>query len=288
MKFCPECGVSNIDSAKFCTECGKALGDVVADAGISSPRVDSPPIDSPRVDYADIVVPSTVASSPELDERSFAEKIGSERLRQFSKQRQADILFVLDCTGSMGGEIDAIRDAITNFADTISSDGVRVRVGLIEFRDRLYGEEHRALLFAGEPFTQDAVAFRQQVALLKAGGGGDEPESSLDALLFASRQPFAADASKVLVLVTDAPPHIPDKEVQSIEEVQAAFKGAAIDQLYLVIRTQDAASQVYLKLLSGRKGLAFDLGKGDDFRKRSEDFKRTLMALGKTISQATR
>jgi hypothetical protein len=34
--------------------------------------------------------------------------------------------------------------------------------------------------------------------------------------------------------------------------------------------------------------MAFDLGKGDDFRSRAENFKRTLMSLGKTISTATR
>jgi Mg-chelatase subunit ChlD len=188
----------------------------------------------------------------------------------------------------MGGEINAIRDAITGFADTMRADGVRVRVGLIEFRDRLCGEEHRPLLFANQPFTQDPDAFRQAVSTLKAGGGGDEPESSLDALLLASRQTFAPDANKVIVLVTDAPPHIPDKEAQSIEEVAAALKAVPIDQLYLVIRTQDANSQIYLKLLAGRKGLAFELGKGEDFRKRAEDFQKTLMALGKTISAATR
>ncbi len=50
---------------------------------------------------------------------------------------EIDILFVLDCTGSMQGEINAVRDAITDFADTIASHAVRTRVGLIEFRDRV-------------------------------------------------------------------------------------------------------------------------------------------------------
>jgi Mg-chelatase subunit ChlD len=279
MKFCPECGASNIDSAKFCNDCGKAMG---ADVTVA-------PNQQAGEAVTRMKAPETAATAAPLqDGRTFAEKLGSERLQQFAGQRKADVLFVLDCTGSMGGEIDAIRDAITDFADTISSDGVRVRVGLLEFRDRLHGEEHRMLLFGDEPFTTDAAAFRQQVALLKAGGGGDIPESSLDALLLATRQPFATDANKVLVLVTDAPPHIPDKEAQTIEDVVEALKRVSIDQLYLVIRTQDPQSQIYLRLLAGRKGLAFDLGKGDDFRARTEDFKKTLMALGKTISSATR
>lgn len=102
------------------------------------------------------------------------------------------------------------------------------------------------------------------------------------------RQPFAEQSSKIIVLVTDAPPHIPDVETQSIDQVVEAIRHAQLQQLYLVIRTQDSKSQIYLKLLEGVRGLAFELGKGDDFRQRAEDFKRTLMALGKTISQATR
>ena len=202
--------------------------------------------------------------------------------------RKVDVMFVLDCTGSMQGEIDAIRDAILSFADTIASDGVRARVGLIEFRDRLIGEEHRVLTFAGQPFTNDPVAFRSQVQPLRATGGGDEPESSLDALMLAVRQPFGADVNKVIVLVTDAPPHIPDRDTKNIDDVIAAVRAAAINQLHLVIRTTSSSSQVYLRLLEGTRGQAFEIGKGEDFRARAEHFKKTLMALGKTISMGTR
>ena len=50
------------------------------------------------------------------------------RAQQIQSGRRADILFVLDCTGSMQGEINAIKDAITGFADSIKQEGVRARV----------------------------------------------------------------------------------------------------------------------------------------------------------------
>ncbi|MCL2927874.1 MAG: VWA domain-containing protein [Trichodesmium sp. MAG_R01] len=174
------------------------------------------------------------------------------------------------------------------FADTIEKDGVRVRVGLIEFRDRLINEEHQLLKFDRKVFTNNPILFRQKVAKIKAYGGGDAPESSLDAVMLALAQPFDLESNKAIVLVTDAPPHIPDKKTKNIEEVVTAIQTTGIEQFYLVIATQDAESQVYLKLLSGVKGMAFDLGKGDDFCSRAENFKRTLMSLGKTISTATR
>lgn len=267
MKTCSNCGASNSDALKFCGECGAAL-----DAAKLASTVES------RM---------PTSTSVGVDAASLAHSIVTNK-GALEGKRKADVMFVLDCTGSMQGEIDAVRDAIAGFADSITSDGVRVRVGLIEFRDRLIGEEHRALKFDGQPFTRDPAAFRREVSALRATGGGDEPESSLDAVMLALRQPFAPDGNKVIVLVTDAPPHVPDKETKSIEEVTAAIKSAGVQQFYLVIRAKESSSQVYLKLLEGTRGMAFDLGIGDDFRRRAEDFKRTLMALGKTISSATR
>lgn len=262
MKICSNCGASNPDSARFCNECAQALATTGLTANAKKPAG------------------STLGANDLA--RTIVMK-GSA----LQGRRKADIMFVLDCTGSMQGEIDAIRDSIAAFADTIESDGVRVRVGLVEFRDRLNGEEAKVLNFEGEPFTSKPALFRAQLSGLLATGGGDAPESSLDAVMLALRQPFAADSSKVIVLITDAPPHIPDKETKNIDEVIQAIHVTEIEQLYIVMRTQDSESQVYLKLLEGTKGLVFDLGKGDDFRSRTEHFKRTLMALGKTISAAT-
>ena len=263
MKGCSHCGSSNADSAKFCNECGKELAPVASAYTAETP----------------VAALAAVGIDFQKLERT---------MQVLEGKRQADVMFVLDCTGSMGGEIDAIRDAIAAFADTIKSDGVRVRVGMVAFRDRLINQDHGVLKFSGQRFTNDAAAFRERISTLRAAGGGDEPESSLDAVMLALRQPFAPDANKVIVLVTDAPPHIPDKETQSIEEVVQKIRTVGVQQFYLVMRTQDPRCQVYLKLLEGTRGMAFELGKGNDFRNRAEHFQRTLMSLGKTISTATR
>jgi len=294
MKICHSCGASNTDAAKFCVECGVALKSIGKQPekkiefkedrseSIVPPTV-IPPTEIPPQSANKKILEDTVA----INHQSTIETVG-RRLQKLQAKRQADIMFVLDCTESMAGEIGAIKDTIVDFAKSIESQGVRARVGLVEFRDRLCNEEQRVLTFKGEVFTSDPTAFRREVAKLKAIGGGDWPESSLDGLMLALRQPFNPTGSKVIVLVTDAPPHIPDKETNSIDQVIEAIRQRQIDGIYLVMRTQDPESQVYLKLLEATRGLAFELGTGDDFRKRSQDFKGTLMALGKTISQATR
>lgn len=265
MKICNNCGTANADGATFCVECAYAL------------NIPSAPSVPPAIGKKSVINAATLAAT-----------LGGQQ-NLLGLKRSADIMFVLDCTGSMEGEIEAIKSSIIDFANTIESDGVRVRVGLIEFRDRLNGEEARVLRFEGSnPFTAKPALFRQTLQPVHATGGGDAPESSLDAVMLALRQPFTPESNKVIVLITDAPPHIPDKEVRSIDQVASAIRKIGISQFYLVIRTDDAASQIYLKLLEASRGLAFDLGKGNDFRRRAEHFKRTLMSLGKTISEGTR
>lgn len=276
MKQCANCAASNADLARFCNECGAQLNPF--DTGGLADRPGAPH-DPTRRSNRDPTVRSSDGQTP-IDQRK------RESSKPFKELRKADVLFILDCTASMRGELDAIRDTIIEFVNSVCADGMHTRVGLVEFRDRLNGEEHQALLFDGHPFTANAAAFQAEVSKLKATGGGDEPESSLDAILLALKQPFDAEATKILVLVTDAPPHIPDKDAVSVEEVSDAIKKAGVKQFHMIIRTQHAKSQVYLQLLEGTRGLAFELGRGNDFRSRAQDFKQILMNLGKTISRS--
>ena len=285
MKICANCAASNINSSEFCSECGLALNKVTVRGNATT----NPPRRERRIKLRPRTRPSGERSQarPDLNSRLLADTLVMSAAQWPTKRRRADIMFILDCTESMAGELDAIRDTMISFVEMLQHDGLGIRVGLIEFRDRLVDEEHRALQFDGKPFTSDPVAFRHEALALQAVGGGDAPESSLDAVLLALRQPFAPRAQKILVLVTDAPPHVPDREARSVEQVVAAVRAAMISQFYLVIPVQEAQNQVYLHLCSGTRGIAFDLGKGTDFRQRAEDFKRTLLSLGKTISAST-
>lgn len=219
-------------------------------------------------------------SREEIDKRL------AEILEEHKKRRKADILFCLDCTGSMKGEMEAVKDTVAELSETMGKDGMHVRLGLIEFRDRLFGEEHKVHNFGGQVFTNDPAAFRCKVSGLKAGGGHDEPESSLDAIMLACSQPFDTGSTKVIVLITDAPPHIPDKEAKSIEEVIERIKETGIDHFYCAIRAEDPQSNIYRECIV-KYGMVFNLGRGDDFKARRESFKRILKSLGMTITRGS-
>ncbi|MGE5351204.1 MAG: VWA domain-containing protein [Acidobacteriota bacterium] len=114
---------------------------------------------------------------------------------------QADIVFVLDVTGSMGGEIGAVKNNIIEFADSLSARSVDYQLGLVTFLDAVENKF---------PFTKDVQAFQQTIGQQFAHGGGDMPENSLQALLDASAFNFRPNSKRIIVWITDASFHEKD------------------------------------------------------------------------------
>ena len=56
-------------------------------------------------------------------------------------------------------------------------------------------------------FTDDDRVVREHLSQLRAMGGGDGPEAQAAAMGKALSMPWREDAMKVVVLITDAPPH---------------------------------------------------------------------------------
>jgi Mg-chelatase subunit ChlD len=110
----------------------------------------------------------------------------------------ADIVFVLDVTGSMGDEIDKVKDNIIEFADSLSARGIDYRVGMVTFLD---------IIENIYPFTTDIQAFQKNTASQFAHGGDDTPENSLAALLAASQFAFRPQAKRIFIWITDANYH---------------------------------------------------------------------------------
>jgi hypothetical protein len=49
----------------------------------------------------------------------------------------ADIVYVIDTTGSMGDEIDRVKAAVADFAEALEDHGINARLGGVEYRDSL-------------------------------------------------------------------------------------------------------------------------------------------------------
>ena len=133
-----------------------------------------------------------------------------------------DIVFLLDCSGSMSDCLRAVTDSIGAFVDTLASPdangGVHIkdwRIRVVGYRDRDYDGSH---WLVDHQFSSDVVQVRGHLASLEAKGGGDEPESLLDAMYAVSQWPsvergIAAgtdawrhrhDARRIVIIFTDA------------------------------------------------------------------------------------
>jgi Mg-chelatase subunit ChlD len=133
-----------------------------------------------------------------ISENGFVQKIDRYNVKAAGKVDPIDIVFVFDQTGSMQDEINSVRDNCLNFADILKSSNMDYRLGLVTFSDRVeknYG------------FVADVEDFKKRISVIRADGGGDEPENDLEALNAALKFDFRKDAKIVFILITDASYH---------------------------------------------------------------------------------
>jgi outer membrane protein OmpA-like peptidoglycan-associated protein len=109
-----------------------------------------------------------------------------------------DFVFVVDKTGSMQQSINAVRNNIVQFTKNLVQRGIDYRLGLVSFSDEIE-KIHQP--------TTNVYDFLDWISNVKAYGGGDEKENALEALAITSKMTFRKEATKVIVLITDAPYH---------------------------------------------------------------------------------
>jgi hypothetical protein len=172
----------------------------------------------------------------------------------------ADIVFLIDITGSMAPCIDALRKNIEVFVDSLSRGDANNAAPVKDWRGKVVGYrdfEHAQAdglpWMVDHPFVRDAAALKAQLGSLHATGGGDEPESLLDALYKlasmeampkgsqsedAGKWRYRSDAARVVVVFTDAS----FKETMSLPEA----KGGSLQDVANVVM----ANRIILSLFA--------------------------------------
>ncbi|UCZ53528.1 VWA domain-containing protein [Bacillus shivajii] len=163
----------------------------------------------------------------------------------------ADIVFVIDTTGSMGGAISNVRNNVIEFAEKLNLENVDARLGLIDYKDITYD---------GPDSTQnlgwflDPEDFQDKVAAMTATGGGPIPESAVDALEEGRRMGFRENASRHMILITDAnyneETRFPD--VNSMEDV---IENLVEDDITTSVITTSTWKDLYAPLYTSTGGV---------------------------------
>ena len=97
--------------------------------------------------------------------------------------RKADIVFCIDATGSMDPCFSGIKTNLDEFLSGLDSHGaVDWRFKLLAYRDK--HDANCGIPWQEFEFTNSATVFLSQLNSIRPNGGGDLPESTLDALFF--------------------------------------------------------------------------------------------------------
>ncbi len=180
----------------------------------------------------------------------------SETVLVAEDQRPVDLVFVLDVSVSMSGELEGVRNSLTEFLGQLEARKIKGRFALVTFD----GDARLT-----HPLTADVRKIVEVMRPLFVNGGRPSGDSSLSGLAVAAGLPFDRDARKVVILVTDETTDIPDDEIFSTDEVVEKLKAARVDEVDVV--TLESLTDDYAFLSSAAHGKFFTM---DRYGRQSE------------------
>ena len=132
-----------------------------------------------------------------------------EKVPEGTESNKVDIVFVIDATGSMSGEINNVKSNIASFAENlIESGGLDIRFCIIDYRDiTISGEDTNVHTVSGSHWLTDTDDVVSELESIDATGGGDGPETVMDPLGYVadnSLMSWRSDAYRFAFVLTDA------------------------------------------------------------------------------------
>jgi len=160
-----------------------------------------------RLSSASPEVPvSTDASTAEQTQATTRQTQTAVGDTQEKLEKTLDLVFTMDCTGSMGSYIHAAKTNIETIIKRLSDqESADLRFGLVAYRD--HPPQDSTFITKAFPFTTSLRTMQKNLSSLSASGGGDGPEAVATALKSTLDMKWREEATKVCILIADAPPH---------------------------------------------------------------------------------
>ena len=172
-----------------------------------------------------------------------------------SVMAQADVVFIIDTTGSMGDEIDNVIRNIGDFVNTLKEKGVSAGLALIDYQDiNADGYDSTRVHKNGSSnWFYDMDSYLVALSNLGLGWGGDEPECAVDALETARLLDMRASAGKIFVLVTDAGYKVDNRySIPSMATEIELLKNAGVN---CCVVSPSELQDTYHELYAGTEGI---------------------------------
>ncbi len=174
-----------------------------------------------------------------------------------------DVVFIMDTTGSMGEEIQRLKNTIEIINLNLAGDSqTKVQFGMVLYRDK-----KEAYITKVIPLTSDLEKFKKELNKVDAAGGGDYPEDLQSALKDSMKEiQWRQNAIRLTFIITDAPPHLDYKQdytyISAIKEAsERGIKifsigtgGLDINGEYVLRQISQFTNAKYIFLTYGEKG----------------------------------
>ncbi|CAE7572786.1 vwkA [Symbiodinium natans] len=150
------------------------------------------------------------------------------------RYQDVDLLFMVDCTGSMQPYIDQVKGTIHHMVRRLKSayPKLKLRVGFLGYRDVRDARQFEVL-----DFTDDVEAFARRVANVFARGGADDAEDVAGALRKAVGFGWRRHV-RVLFHIADMPCHGREYHGDQVTDNHPSGVGISIPQQLLRLRSQ--------------------------------------------------
>jgi Mg-chelatase subunit ChlD len=166
-----------------------------------------------------------------------------------------DLVFMVDATGSMGDEIDKLRDSLQGIVRQIGTlpSSPDICLGLVTYRDR--GDEY---FVRSWDLTGNVAAFQQVLDGVRANGGGDYPEAMNEAFDHAVQALGwrGPGTTRLLVALADAPPQMGYPPPRYDATMLAAL-GKGIKVLSVAASGQDTLGEIVQRQIAQYTGGRF-------------------------------
>ncbi len=144
---------------------------------------------------------------------------------------QADIVFLIDTTGSMSDEINNVKNNVQYFVDALKEKGVSAGFALIDYQDiNADGYDSTQVHKNGTSnWFYNMDDYKSAISNLSLGNGGDYAECAVDALETGRLLDMRPSAGKIFILVTDASYKVANRyDIPSMEAEIELLKNAGI------------------------------------------------------------
>ena len=178
--------------------------------------------DQKKANINDIATTTNYNGKPLLDGTYTIKGVEDKSHRD---EKSADIVFVVDTTGSMGTYIKSVASNIRYFIDKLNERDFDWRIGIVRYdevndysgKDTSKDIGVRRIGFSKDDFSVDADEVEGALKHLAAtlGNGGDFAESAYEGIIEATKFNFRENAEKYIFILTDAVAHTKEGDGRS-------------------------------------------------------------------------